>query len=91
MAESGFNAALRKKLAGTGAGAARAALRPDGLSAALTRALRKAAAPYEGLMATPDEINGLYDVSGVNHIFKIHRAYAEKAPIGARVLPCANN
>ena len=42
-------------------------------------------------MATLDEINGLYDVAGVNHIFKIHRAYAEKAPIGARVLPCANN
>ena len=63
MAESGFNAALRKKLAGTGAGAARAALRPDGLSAALTRALRKAAAPYEGLMATPDPQEAQWDMT----------------------------
>ena len=41
-------------------------------------------------MATLDETNGLYDVAGVNHIFKIPGAYAEKAPIGARALPCAN-
>ena len=47
--------------------------------------------PPKGLLATLDEIKGLYDVAGENHIIKIQKTCAEKAPIGARVLPCANN
>ena len=38
-------------------------------------------------MATLDEINGLYDVAGVNHILKTPGAYAEKAPIGLGPYP----
>ena len=47
--------------------------------------------PPKGLLATLDEIKGLYDVAGENHIIKTQKTCAEKAPIGARVLPCANN
>ena len=47
--------------------------------------------PPRGLLATLDEIKGLYDVAGENHIIKIQKTCAEKAPIGARALPCAKN
>lgn len=48
MSQEGFNPGLRLKIAGQAA-APVAALRPEGLDTALTRALGKAAAPFEGL------------------------------------------
>ena len=50
MAQAGFNPGLRLKIAGQGT-APGEAVRPAGLDTALTRALGKAAAPYEGLAA----------------------------------------
>lgn len=49
MAESGFNAALARKMQMSVGGAARNLRRPGDLDGALLRALRQAGAPYDGL------------------------------------------
>ncbi len=51
MSDSGFNPALKAKLQKAGGTLRRTVLRPDDLSGALVRAVRQAAAPFEGLFA----------------------------------------
>jgi flagellar motor switch protein FliM len=62
MAESGFNAALARKLQLSSAGPGRNVLRPADLGGALLRALRQAGAPYDGLNVEVDPQEPDWDV-----------------------------
>lgn len=64
MSQPGFNEALRRKLAGGGGAATGpASTRPEGLAAALQRALGRAGAPYEGLALVASPAEPRWDMS----------------------------
>lgn len=94
MAERDFNAALRKKLAPSGTGERGAALRPADLSGALIRALRRAAAPYDGLLAEPEPQDARWDITlaDVKAALPAHRLLAVlEGPGDARALCVLEN
>ncbi len=61
MAEPEFNAVLRHKINAAGPASRKTVLRPDAPQEALVRALKRAAAPYEGLKIEPDVADPVWD------------------------------
>ncbi len=62
MPDPGFNAALRRKIQRSDAPPRGKVLRPEGVGLALSRALRKAATPFDGLLLDPKAADPVWDL-----------------------------